>query len=460
MRPEIQAGGRNALGPVKSTLGRSTMKPGIVAGASRFAAGVAIAALALSAWAPAAHATVKPGDVITAAKAPQVKNLVSPGVYYKVAHGMTMDIVPTKRVDWPPPYKDATEKYSSQVRLTKDHRTVVGYVAGQPFPLIDPNDPEVAEKIVWNNAFRPINSDDYDLRFFECSSQYVHKGTTASRQIDDTWVGHYAGYNLVGRTEVEPIPVDPDFKKTGRYWLFGLYPVLAPSSQRGNGIIRYRYADPKRGDDSWSYEVGSRRVRRIDEAILSTATGVGAWNPDHYSGFNPKTEAYNYRFIGEKEMLACVHAKFSPEHACPTDGGASVCPENWEMRHLYVVEASPRYGVVNTLQGKNVLYLDSEVWFEPYIDTYDRKGQLFQNFTYILTQRDRPVPDAKVAIYPFKRSFVVAACALDVQGGISSQCYLPGRDTPERECWYINMGAVDRDFFTPDAMQAAAKSGH
>jgi hypothetical protein len=35
-------------------------------------------------------------------------------------------------------------------------------------------------------------------------------------------------------------------------------------------------------------------------------------------------------------------------------------------------------------------------------------------------------------------------------------CYLPGMETPERECWYINMGAVDRSFFTTDSMFRAA----
>ena len=424
----------------------------------RAALGTAVAVLALASWSPG-YATVKPGDMVTADTAYQVKDLVSPGVYIRVQNGMSLKIVPTTRVDWPPPYKDATEKYSSQVTLTKDHRSVVGYVAGQPFPLIDPNDPDVAVKIAWNNVFRPIQSDDYDLRFFDCNAHYITKGAADSKEYDDTDVGHYAGYSEVGRTEVEPVPFDPDFKVTGRLWLFGLYPVIAPASQRGAGIVRYRYADPKRGDDSWSYQVDNRRVRRLDEAILSVATGISAWNPDHYSGFNPKTEAYNYKFVGEKEMLACVHAEHSPEIACPTDGAASQCPEAWEMRHVYIVEAEPRREVVNTLQGRNMLYLDSEVWFEPYIDTYDRRGQLFQNFMYLLTQRDRPVPDAKVAIYPFKRSFVVGASSLECDSLLSSVCYLPARDTPERECWYINMGAVDRSFFTPNAMQEAAKSG-
>ncbi len=426
--------------------------------ASGWFAAMIVAAAVLALGGEPARAQVKPGDYITAQTAYKVKNLVSPGVYWRVQHGMAMKIVPTQRVDWPPPYRDATEKYASQVRLSKNNRTMIGYVAGQPFPLIDVNDPHVAVKLMWNNVFRPIQSDDYDLRFFECQDEYVRPGES-QRIINDTMVGHYAGYSLVGRTEVEPIPTDPDFKHSGRLWLFGLYPVLAPATARGDGIIRYRYADPGKGDDSWSYTPGARRVRRLNEAILSDATGTSAWNPDHYSGFNPKTEAYDYKLLGEKEQLATVHAAHSPEVTCPFDGGASVCPENWEMRHMYVVEAMPRYNIVNTLQGRNIVYLDSEVWFEPYVDTYDRQGQLFQNFLYWLTYRDRPVPDARVAIYPFKREFVVGASSLNVQGAESSVCYLPSRNSPERECWYINMGAVDKGFFTPEAMQHAAETG-
>ena len=118
------------------------------------------------------HAQVKPGDFITPANAEKVRDVVGPGVFYKVQNGMTMKIVPTERVDWPPPYMDATEKYSAQVRLTPDHKSLVGYVAGQPFPLIDVNDPQVATKIIWNNVFRPITTDDYDLRFYDYDSSY------------------------------------------------------------------------------------------------------------------------------------------------------------------------------------------------------------------------------------------------------------------------------------------------
>jgi hypothetical protein len=405
------------------------------------------------------HAQVKPGDFITPDNAEKVRDVVGPGVFYKVQHGMTMKIVPTERVDWPPPYMDATEKYSAQVRLTPDHKSLVGYVAWQPFPLIDVNDPQVATKIIWNNVFRPITTDDYDLRFYDCDSSYERKGAQ-QQQIEYFQIGHYMGYDLVGRTEVQPTPVDPDFKTTGRYWMFGLYPILAPNEIRGSGIIRWRYADPRKGDDTWSLSAGSRRVRRVDESILSSSTTSGtsahAWDPDHYSGFNPKTEQYNYKFLGEKNMLASIHALHSPEVRCPTDGGTSACPEAWEMRHLYIVEAKPDRAQTNALDARTVIYLDGEMWFEPYIDTYDRGGHLFRSHIYWLATRDRPVPDAKVAIYPFKRSFVVGAVSTDVQSGLSTMCYLPGMETPERECWYINMGAVDKASFTTDAMVRAA----
>src|SRR5271170_4762736 len=131
--------------------------------------------LALLSATPVA-AQVKPGDVISPENATKVKDLTTQGVYYMVTKGMQLHITPTQRVDWPPPYKDATEKYSSQVRLSQDHRTVVGYVAGQPFPLVDANDPDVANKIIWNNVFRPITSDDYDLRFYDCDSEYQKRG--------------------------------------------------------------------------------------------------------------------------------------------------------------------------------------------------------------------------------------------------------------------------------------------
>ena len=48
---------------------------------------------------------------------------------------------------------------------------------------------------------------------------------------------------------------------------------------------------------------------------------------------------------------------------------------------------------------------------------------------------------------------------LVLTGNIPTMCYLPAQNTPERECWYINMGAVDKNFCTVQAMTQAAPWG-
>src|SRR5208337_4346647 len=242
-----------------------------------------------------AHADVKPGDVITPRNAEQVRTLVSPGTYVAVSKGMQMNIVAPSRVDWPPPYQDATEKYSGQVRLAPDRRDLLGYVAGQPFPILDPNDPNVATKIMWNQYFKPIATDDFDLRFFECQVAKQNPGAEQSL-MQMTELGHLAGYSDIGRTEVEPLPADPDFKTTGIWARAAAYPTLAPAEDRGSGAILYRYWDSMKADDTWAFLAGTRRVRRVNEVLLSSSPGLSTWDADHSGGFGAKPQEYYFKY--------------------------------------------------------------------------------------------------------------------------------------------------------------------
>ena len=71
-----------------------------------------------------AFGDVQPGDVITKANAEQVKDLTSPGLYWCVQHGLPMRIVAPRKLAWPPAYREATEKYSPQVKLSADGLTL------------------------------------------------------------------------------------------------------------------------------------------------------------------------------------------------------------------------------------------------------------------------------------------------------------------------------------------------
>jgi hypothetical protein len=422
-------------------------------------------------------AKVNPGEMITKANAAEVQDLLSPGNYILVQQGMQLHIIPSAKLDWPPPFKDATEQYSSQVSLAPDG-SIKNYVAGQPFPLLDTNDPQTATKVMWNYSFRPMYSDDADLRYPEIAS-YVGAGSGDLEPMSYYTVGHFAFYNNIGRIEVPPIPINPDFLVSGVRYRFAFYPYLEPEGLRGYGMIRYRHMDPKIDDDSWVYNPTNRRLRRQSPEMLADAIGgmpgfsggggggygggagvagassnVTTLDPDSYFGFAAKIENFTYKYLGEKDMLACVHAKNSPEQPCPTDAGHTICPEDWEMRHLYIIEATAKPGYTFSIP-KRIFYIDSEGWMITASDQYGKDGKMWKTLVLYNTYRDRPVPDAKVAIYPFERIFQLGLVDANIDSHATTVVFMPGRHSPERECWYIDMGAVDPGFFSPNALQGA-----
>jgi hypothetical protein len=412
--------------------------------------------------------SVKPGDVVTPDKAVSVEDLVSPGNFYLVKQGMRLKIVPTQRLEWPPPYKTATEKYASQVSLN-DKGELQNYVAGQPFPLLDPNDPHVAEKVMWNFSFRPQYTDDADIRDVEIVSWKPDSGMPGP--IEHFTIGHFAFYNNMGRTEVAPIPTDPEATGAGIRYRFGAFPFLEPEELRGFGLVRLRSKDPSIDDDTWFYNPTSRRLRNVSAQMLSDSVGpyggsksattyANTLDPDSYFGFSAKIENYEYRLLGIKPMLASVHAEHTPAQPCQFDNGRTVCPEAWEMRQLYVIEATAKplswhqkVGSSGVLIPKRVLYIDSEGWFITASDQYDGEGKLWKTIATFNTFNDRPVAEAKVAIYPFKRMFQTALVDEDIQNGFSSVVYMPGHESDEHESWYINMGIASKAFLDPHQMQ-------
>ena len=309
---------------------------------NRFAATTVLAlVIAIVSLAMPAAAQVKPGDIIAPSTASKVENLVSPGNFALVRQGMMMKITPTTHLDWPPPYKDATEKYSSQVSLSADGE-LRNYVAGLPFPLIDANDPHAAMKIMWNFQFRPLFTDDIDAR----NTEAVSHRAGSSDELEHFTFGHFGAYKYVGRTEVAPMPVDLDVLKTGIASRSGAFPILEPQEMAGAGIVSQRSVLPGVEDAVWEYSRETRRLRRLPVSELSDAFGVASdgsaetnggggaaattyastWDPNSAYGFSARIQNYDYKLLGEKPMLASVDGT-SPATPCEFDGGRSVCPE-------------------------------------------------------------------------------------------------------------------------------------
>src|SRR5260370_30461189 len=106
------------------------------------------------------------------------------------------------------------------------------------------------------------------------------------------------------------------------------------------------------------------------------------------------------------------------------------------MRQLYVIEADAKQtSLLGTTVSipKRIFYIDSEGWFITASDQYDRDGKLWKTLATFNAYRDRPVPDARVAIWRFKRMFPTALVAAAVTTGFSTVALSPGFEPEEHE---------------------------
>ncbi|HUA36004.1 MAG TPA: hypothetical protein VMA09_20500 [Candidatus Binataceae bacterium] len=103
-----------------------------------------------------------------------------------------------------------------------------------------------------------------------------------------------------------------------------------------------------------------------------------------------------------------------------------------------------------------VLYIDSAAWVVTASDQYKIGGELWKTLALFYAYRDRSYPDARVAIYFFRRVFETAMVDEDVQDGFSTVVYTPAPHGSDRECWYINKRAGTPEFFNPGRMASTS----
>src|SRR3989475_136784 len=139
------------------------------------------------------RADVAPGDKITDQNIDKVKDLISPGMEWCIKHGWPITITETKRIEWPKAYKEATEKYASQVKLTPDGLNILNYVAGLPLLNVD-----LKGVGALGNRYTSSEKQD-DSWLYLPSLRRVRRLSTAQRSDalfgQDTDVDSYYGYS-------------------------------------------------------------------------------------------------------------------------------------------------------------------------------------------------------------------------------------------------------------------------
>ena len=405
-------------------------------------------ALALVALAAARRRapTSQPGDVINKANADKVKDLVSPGVMWCIEHGMTMKIVPYKKIEWNPPYKEATEKYSGQVKLAADGRSIEGHVAGLPFPNIDPNDPQVALKIMWNYEYKPFVTDDQDLRNFDADTGTV-VGRARSTSSATTSSITCARSSTPARLYVDPKPVllpNTDGVRAKQ----SLHPILEPFDLKGVGLTGIRYLDPDRQDDTWLYLPTLRRVRRLSSAQRSDALFGQDTDVDSYGGYAGQIPWFTWKFLGEQE---------DPRHLPRREVPGRVLPGRRRLRLLRQLGDARRVGASRAPPSRRSTPTASACssstrrrTTSPTATSTTRPascGRCGSTSSASATRRRRATATPTTREMPFTHSITM----VDMQLSHATRAALPSSKYPGEAGWYFNQGAktgLTEEFFT------------
>jgi len=407
--------------------------------------------LVLAAGTAPAVTDPKPGDRFDSTNVDEIKHLLSPGLEWCVRWGFPITVDETKRITWPQAYREATEKYAAQVRLSADGLTVENYVAGQPFPDLDANDPQFAIKIMWNYEYGFVNGmDDTDLRNFDADTGSISQNgpMTVERHF---LLDHLRRLFWTGRLFVEPKPDKPN--PNGYRAQQGLYPILEPFDLKGVGALGNRYIDSGKQDDSWLYLPSLRRVRRLSTAQRSDALFGQDTDVDSYYGYAGHIAWMEWRYLGEREILAAVHATHYPVKWHEKVDWA--WDDVWEKRQVYVIEGTsklPQYAY-----SKRVLFIDKESWGIPYSDIYDRSGELWKIWINDVSVREK-APVAGAIDYGEERPFAPAIVMVDIQLEHATKASLPSHRYPGEQGWYYHQGeaaGVTDDWFSVAALVAA-----
>lgn len=391
-----------------------------------------------------AGADVQPGDVVTKANLDKVTGLVSPGIEWCVKHGMSMKIVPYKKIEWDRAYKEATEKYGGQAKLAPDGRSLVGYVAGMPFPNIDPNDPQIALKIMWNYDYKPYATDDLDLRNFDADTGPVTD--SGPMQVERHFLlDHLRSLSYIARLYVDPKPERPN--TDGVRGKSSLHPILEPFDLKGVGETGIRYLSPDRQDDTWLYLPSLRRVRRLSSAQRSDALFGQDTDVDSYGGYAGQIAWFDWKYLGEKEILGSFHSEAFPVKYCEGPGDFIFC-DTWEKRKAHVIEGVPK--LPQYAYGKRVIFIDKETFYIAFSDIFDRSGQLWKVWINQYSFKKRATPSYGDE-YPDEMPFNPSITMVDMQLSHATRAGLPSAKYPGEQGWYFNQGdksGMSEEFFT------------
>jgi hypothetical protein len=245
-------------------------------------------------------------------------------------------------------------------------------MAGRPFPLIDSQDSQAGLKAAWNHRYRDRGETLESWPTIELRS--------SSGAIERTLSFYFT--HMYGMHRLNAAKNLPESEKEGIF-LKQYFRFLAPSDLEGNQLLSYIYDKDTLMNDRWIYDAQTRRVRKVVDNPYEAFQGQEFISED-ITGFNGYLHSYEWKYLGEKVVLAPGPVKTAE----PTWGGRGnwYPVDPWELRKAIVIEARPKGP--HPVYSRRVLYLDVQIYETLYSLTYDHEGNHKRTFFMVYWHPD------------------------------------------------------------------------
>ena len=342
---------------------------------------------------PVFAAELPEGTVISKSNLDQIKNdtfmghkisdlLTEKMEFFVRNHNKKYPLVKSPLIQMDAKYIEATKKYAGQVKFDPKTREVSGYVAGKPFPVINPTDPFAGDKVIWNYYYGASTGADLNQEVmftlanksgFESSSLWNLQRVYNKGRM---WGGD-AGF-----------PSEPTvLHKT-------VLVARTPQDLKGVGTFTTQYDLADKPDDQWAYIKSARRTRRLSGNAWMDNVGGFDFINDDINLWNSRPSRYkSIKLLGKRWILASTDYKVNGSRVKAKAGSAGEWPHldfsgpiAQSMQavtpvEVWVVEGTPP---ADHPYSKKIVYADVTTNVLYYGEAYDKKGDFWrwQNYHF------------------------------------------------------------------------------
>lgn len=286
--------------------------------------------------------------------------------------------------------REATAKYSSQVKYDPAMRQVTGWVAGIPFPddeaIMNAPPEQGGDMVLYNVALAAVNVADNS----NCYGPYGTVQIDPEKGVERVQGASASYFRVKGRTTGGPTFVgrNPNELK------IQVVVFDSPYDIAGLGVYRMIHDDGQL-DDIYAYVKSVRRIRRLSGGSwMDTLSGTDILNDDTYSFEAHPTWYPRNELKGKRWMLWPVHsppiAKHDLDEVLDYKNPPYWNPINkwWEPRQVYEVEITTPDAHP---YGKKTVYVDAEIPRALLTVAYTKSGDLWR-VIYSMVGPEPPKP--------------------------------------------------------------------